>query len=150
MKSLYGKNLTKYVYLWGSSPQGKFFLAKKQRSVLYYYKNQEPSESKGMHNLPNSGTLGTFLRSSYSVLCRYCLEHVRIVWFTDDFRHHQLRLSLSECLANSKPWMDKLNVLQKLASEQGSLARILKVVADPPTTSLHHLKVHFFSLLHNH
>uniref|UniRef100_A0A1D1YWQ8 GPI ethanolamine phosphate transferase 3 n=1 Tax=Anthurium amnicola TaxID=1678845 RepID=A0A1D1YWQ8_9ARAE len=39
-----------------------------------------------------------------------------------------------------KPWMDKLRVLQKLASGEGSSARIFKAVADPPTTSLQRLK----------
>ncbi|KAF3942584.1 hypothetical protein CMV_030771, partial [Castanea mollissima] len=40
----------------------------------------------------------------------------------------------------SKPWMDKLKVLQRLASERGSSARIFKAIADPPTTSLQRLK----------
>ncbi|XP_068659770.1 uncharacterized protein [Aristolochia californica] len=39
-----------------------------------------------------------------------------------------------------KPWMDKLNVLQKLAFEEGISARIFKAIADPPTTSLQRLK----------
>ncbi|GAB4825654.1 hypothetical protein Ancab_008528 [Ancistrocladus abbreviatus] len=39
-----------------------------------------------------------------------------------------------------KPWMDKLPVLQKLASEPGSSSRIFKAIADPPTTSLQRLK----------
>ncbi|CAA6668859.1 unnamed protein product [Spirodela intermedia] len=39
-----------------------------------------------------------------------------------------------------KPWMDKLKVLQKLASDEGSSARIFKAIADPPTTSLQRLK----------
>lgn len=47
-------------------------------------------------------------------------------------------------LTESKPWMDKLRVLQKLASERGSSARIFKAIADPPTTSLQRLKVSFF------
>ncbi|KAH9726379.1 GPI ethanolamine phosphate transferase 3 [Citrus sinensis] len=38
-----------------------------------------------------------------------------------------------------KPWMDKLQVLQKLASTKRS-ARIFKAIADPPTTSLQRLK----------
>lgn len=37
--------------------------------------------------------------------------------------------------------MDKLPVLQKLASTKGSLARIFKAISDPPTTSLQRLKV---------
>lgn len=39
-----------------------------------------------------------------------------------------------------KPWMNKLKVLQMLASEEGSSARIFKAIADPPTTSLQRLK----------
>ncbi|KAI3795243.1 hypothetical protein L1987_37892 [Smallanthus sonchifolius] len=39
-----------------------------------------------------------------------------------------------------KPWMDKLKVLHKLASESESAARIFKAIADPPTTSLQRLK----------
>ncbi|XP_023541944.1 GPI ethanolamine phosphate transferase 3 [Cucurbita pepo subsp. pepo] len=40
----------------------------------------------------------------------------------------------------SKPWMDKLRVLHKMASERGSSAKIFKAIADPPTTSLQRLK----------
>ncbi|KAF8395573.1 hypothetical protein HHK36_019523 [Tetracentron sinense] len=40
----------------------------------------------------------------------------------------------------TKPWMNKLQVLQKLASDKESSARIFKSVADPPTTSLQRLK----------
>ncbi|XP_062111849.1 uncharacterized protein LOC133823217 isoform X2 [Humulus lupulus] len=40
----------------------------------------------------------------------------------------------------SKPWMDKLQVLQELASQNPSSARIFKAIADPPTTSLQRLK----------
>ncbi|OVA16598.1 Type I phosphodiesterase/nucleotide pyrophosphatase/phosphate transferase [Macleaya cordata] len=36
--------------------------------------------------------------------------------------------------------MDKLKVLQKLASDEGSSSRIFKALADPPTTSLQRLK----------
>ncbi|XP_058186501.1 uncharacterized protein LOC131303578 isoform X3 [Rhododendron vialii] len=39
-----------------------------------------------------------------------------------------------------KPWMGKLQVLHKLASREGSSARIFKAIADPPTTSLQRLK----------
>ncbi|KAG0479707.1 hypothetical protein HPP92_010565 [Vanilla planifolia] len=39
-----------------------------------------------------------------------------------------------------KPWMDKLQVLQKLASKERFRARIFKAIADPPTTSLQRLK----------
>ncbi|KVI04333.1 Alkaline phosphatase-like, alpha/beta/alpha [Cynara cardunculus var. scolymus] len=39
-----------------------------------------------------------------------------------------------------KPWMDKLQVLHKFASESESAARIFKAIADPPTTSLQRLK----------
>ncbi|KAK3218626.1 hypothetical protein Dsin_012596 [Dipteronia sinensis] len=41
----------------------------------------------------------------------------------------------------SKPWMDRLPILQRLASINGSSsARIFKAIADPPTTSLQRLK----------
>ncbi|KAF6163478.1 hypothetical protein GIB67_029327 [Kingdonia uniflora] len=40
-----------------------------------------------------------------------------------------------------RPWMDKLKVLQKLASDEPSSARIFKAIADPPTTSLQRLKM---------
>ncbi|ESQ41710.1 hypothetical protein EUTSA_v10012592mg [Eutrema salsugineum] len=39
-----------------------------------------------------------------------------------------------------KPWMDKLTILQKLASANDSSAKIFKAFADPPTTSLQRLK----------
>ncbi|KAH0720084.1 hypothetical protein KY284_005114 [Solanum tuberosum] len=39
-----------------------------------------------------------------------------------------------------KPWMDRLHVLHKLASQPGSFAKIFKAIADPPTTSLQRLK----------
>ncbi|CAL4964450.1 unnamed protein product [Urochloa decumbens] len=38
------------------------------------------------------------------------------------------------------PWMDKLQVLQKLAANEKTSARIFKALADPPTTSLQRLK----------
>ncbi|XP_058214879.1 uncharacterized protein LOC131326207 isoform X2 [Rhododendron vialii] len=43
-------------------------------------------------------------------------------------------------LEDIKPWMGKLQVLHKLASREGSSARIFKAIADPPTTSLQRLK----------
>ncbi|XP_038976419.1 GPI ethanolamine phosphate transferase 3-like isoform X2 [Phoenix dactylifera] len=49
-------------------------------------------------------------------------------------------LAPSSFFAEAKPWMDKLRVLQKLASGEGSSARIFKAIADPPTTSLQRLK----------
>ncbi|XP_015691140.1 GPI ethanolamine phosphate transferase 3 isoform X2 [Oryza brachyantha] len=39
-----------------------------------------------------------------------------------------------------QPWMDKLKVLQKLAADEKTSARIFKALADPPTTSLQRLK----------
>ncbi|KAJ4833712.1 hypothetical protein Tsubulata_038620 [Turnera subulata] len=39
-----------------------------------------------------------------------------------------------------KPWMDRLTVLQNLASTRRSSAKIFKAIADPPTTSLQRLK----------
>ncbi|XP_031488266.1 uncharacterized protein LOC116256161 isoform X1 [Nymphaea colorata] len=41
---------------------------------------------------------------------------------------------------DKKLWMDKLKVLQKLASDKECSARIFKAIADPPTTSLQRLK----------
>jgi phosphatidylinositol glycan class O len=43
--------------------------------------------------------------------------------------------------AEKQPWMDKLQVLQKLAADEKKSARIFKALADPPTTSLQRLKV---------
>lgn len=48
--------------------------------------------------------------------------------------------------------MDRLQVLQKLASTEGTSAHIFKAIADPPTTSLQRLKVAllyycFFSMI---
>ena len=107
MKSLYRKNPAKYVYLWGSSPQGNIFFTKKQRLVLCYDKNPKPSENKVHIINPSFGTLGlwtfsnlTFggyladatrvlsVRFSSSLSCRFCLDHVRTVQFINDFRHH--------------------------------------------------------------
>ncbi|BAF26147.1 uncharacterized protein [Oryza sativa Japonica Group] len=39
-----------------------------------------------------------------------------------------------------QPWMDKLQVLQRLAADEKTSARIFKALADPPTTSLQRLK----------
>ncbi|XP_078168361.1 alkaline-phosphatase-like family protein isoform X2 [Carex rostrata] len=39
-----------------------------------------------------------------------------------------------------KPWMDRLSLLQHLASTQPNSSRIFKAIADPPTTSLQRLK----------
>lgn len=47
-------------------------------------------------------------------------------------------------VTEKKPWMDKLKVLHKLASENELSARIFKAIADPPTTSLQRLKVNNF------
>ncbi|KAI3494796.1 hypothetical protein L1887_40408 [Cichorium endivia] len=44
-------------------------------------------------------------------------------------------------LSENKPWMDKLQVLHKLASDPESAARIFKAITDPPTTSLQRLKL---------
>ncbi|KAH9606249.1 hypothetical protein KSS87_007709 [Heliosperma pusillum] len=46
----------------------------------------------------------------------------------------------SSFFPEKKPWMDKLPILQKLAAEDGTSARIFKAIADPPTTSLQRLK----------
>lgn len=39
-----------------------------------------------------------------------------------------------------KPWMDKLQILHEVASQNLSSSRIFKAIADPPTTSLQRLK----------
>lgn len=46
----------------------------------------------------------------------------------------------SSFFKEKKPWMDHLKIIQKLASEPGSSAKIFKAIADPPTTSLQRLK----------
>jgi GPI ethanolamine phosphate transferase 3 subunit O len=43
--------------------------------------------------------------------------------------------------------MDKLQVLQELATSEKTSARIFKALADPPTTSLQRLKVIIASIL---
>ncbi|KAK4723921.1 hypothetical protein R3W88_026700 [Solanum pinnatisectum] len=49
-------------------------------------------------------------------------------------------VSPSTFFDEKKPWMDRLQVLHKLASQPGSFAKIFKAIADPPTTSLQRLK----------
>ncbi|KXG32183.1 GPI ethanolamine phosphate transferase 3 [Sorghum bicolor] len=46
----------------------------------------------------------------------------------------------STFFSEKQPWMDKLQVLQKLAADEKTSARIFKALADPPTTSLQRLK----------
>ncbi|KAA3467296.1 GPI ethanolamine phosphate transferase 3-like [Gossypium australe] len=46
----------------------------------------------------------------------------------------------SSFFEEKQPWMDKLKVLQRMASENPSSAKIFKAIADPPTTSLQRLK----------
>ncbi|XP_020226812.1 GPI ethanolamine phosphate transferase 3 isoform X2 [Cajanus cajan] len=46
----------------------------------------------------------------------------------------------STFFAESKPWMDRLQVLKNVASARPLSARIFKAIADPPTTSLQRLK----------
>ncbi|XWS10689.1 hypothetical protein CRYUN_Cryun38cG0019100 [Craigia yunnanensis] len=46
----------------------------------------------------------------------------------------------SSFFEEKQPWMDKLKVLQKMALEKPSSAKIFKAIADPPTTSLQRLK----------
>ncbi|GAU22458.1 hypothetical protein TSUD_123450 [Trifolium subterraneum] len=50
------------------------------------------------------------------------------------------RLVIIVMLSESKPWMDKLQVLKNMSSSQPPSAEIFKVIADPPTTSLQRLK----------
>lgn len=49
-------------------------------------------------------------------------------------------------VAEKKPWMNKLKLIQDLAATNASSARIFKAIADPPTTSLQRLKVSQLSL----
>ncbi|KAK8914641.1 hypothetical protein KSP39_PZI024417 [Platanthera zijinensis] len=49
-------------------------------------------------------------------------------------------LAPSSFFNEKKAWMDKLEVLQKLAAEEDMNSRIFKAIADPPTTSLQRLK----------
>ncbi|XVF79533.1 hypothetical protein PTKIN_Ptkin14bG0230600 [Pterospermum kingtungense] len=46
----------------------------------------------------------------------------------------------SSFFEQKQPWMDKLSVLQRMALEKPSSAKIFKAIADPPTTSLQRLK----------
>ncbi|KAL3621584.1 hypothetical protein CASFOL_036496 [Castilleja foliolosa] len=46
----------------------------------------------------------------------------------------------SSFFAEKKPWMDKLQVLHELASQNQSSTKIFKAIADPPTTTLQRLK----------
>ena len=76
-------------------------------------KTPKPSQIKVCIIYPSSGTLelwkfsnltfkgylvGTtpvlFARSSSFLLTKFCLEHVRAMWLTDNFWHHQLALSM--------------------------------------------------------
>ncbi|XP_020518434.1 uncharacterized protein LOC18421801 isoform X2 [Amborella trichopoda] len=49
-------------------------------------------------------------------------------------------LAPSAFFEEAKPWMDRLRVLQDLAYENGSSAKIFKAISDPPTTTLQRLK----------
>ncbi|KAL4573203.1 hypothetical protein LXL04_020002 [Taraxacum kok-saghyz] len=75
-------------------------------------------------------------------------DHLRF-WFSGLILllqvHSSKVLNMLVCSSNlrcekTKPWMDKLKVLHKLASDPESAARIFKAIADPPTTSLQRLK----------
>ncbi|KAK9026042.1 hypothetical protein V6N11_038890 [Hibiscus sabdariffa] len=46
----------------------------------------------------------------------------------------------SSFFEQKQPWMDRLKVLQRMALENPSSAKIFKAIADPPTTSLQRLK----------
>ena len=85
-------------------------------STLHYYKNPpKPSQTKVRIIYPSSGTLELwkfsnltfkgFLACTTPVLCtrsslflfhRCCLEHMRTMWLTKDFWHHQLALSMGK------------------------------------------------------
>ena len=78
-------------------------------STLHYYKYLKALINKNTHNFPSFGTLelwkfsnltfGGYLvcttpvlstRSSLFLFRMCCLKHVRTVWHTNDFWHHQL------------------------------------------------------------
>ena len=66
-----------------------------QIKVRIYYPSSGTLELWEFSNLTFGGYLaGTTLvlsvRLSFSLLHRFCLEHVRIVWLTDDFQHHHI------------------------------------------------------------
>lgn len=64
----------------------------------------------------------------------------RVVIIVLDALRFDFLASSSFFEGEKKPWMDKLHVLQKLASDEKSSAKIFKALADPPTTSLQRLK----------
>ncbi|MCL7036927.1 hypothetical protein MKW94_014917 [Papaver nudicaule] len=64
----------------------------------------------------------------------------RVVIIVLDALRFDFLASSSLFEGEKKPWMDKLQVLQNLASDEKSSAKIFKALADPPTTSLQRLK----------
>lgn len=76
----------------------------------------------------------------YYLLKEYATLIDNLLQIVDLKMNGDLRIN-SLFVSESKPWMDKLQALTKMASRHGSSARIFKAFADPPTTSLQRLKV---------
>ena len=100
----------------------RIFSAKKRMSTLHYYKNLKALTNRDTHNFSSSGTLelwkfsnltfGGYLadttlvlstRSSLLLFCKCCLEHVRIVWLTDNFRHYHVVFSRRHLSSHQNP-----------------------------------------------
>ena len=96
---------------------------RKPRSVLHYYKNPKPQETKVRIIYPSSGILelwefsnltfggslaGTtpvlFTGSSLFLFRRFCLERRRNVLLTEDFWHHQLVPSVGNSRLDQNPY----------------------------------------------
>ncbi|GLT73910.1 hypothetical protein SLA2020_457400 [Shorea laevis] len=95
----------------------------------YYSQCSDLSKSPCVHSDPSSDNQTCWTRPAVDRLIIIVLDALRF-----DF------VAPSAFFPESKPWMDKLPVLQKLASSHPSSTRIFKAIADPPTTSLQRLK----------
>ncbi|XP_028773569.1 GPI ethanolamine phosphate transferase 3-like [Neltuma alba] len=106
------------------------------RTELPYYSScsdisQSPcfSSSDNLNSTTNSSDGSCWTKPAINRLVIIVLDALRF-----DF------VAPSSFFPESKPWMDKLQVLRMVASRNGSSARIFKAFADPPTTSLQRLK----------
>ncbi|GAU16760.1 hypothetical protein TSUD_200030 [Trifolium subterraneum] len=98
------------------------------RTELPYYSHcSDVSQSPCFPSSPNNDSCWT--KPSVNRLVIIVLDALRF-----DF------VAPSSFFAESKPWMDKLQVLKNMSSSRPSSARIFKAIADPPTTSLQRLK----------
>ena len=108
------------MHLWGSSLQGKTISTKKRMPLYFTIRTPKLSQTKVRIISPSSNTLelwtfsnltfrgylvGTTLefsvRFSSSLLRRSCLEHVRTMQLTDDFRHNQPEYEISKVFFQS-------------------------------------------------